>query len=203
MTIAQRSLPDFAAAAIDALTGDRWSIADAVQHVPKLPGLYAIYGDEQAWHDLGLESAPEQPLYVGKAEESLVSRDLNGHFATNPESKPRTGGSTVRRSFAALLRDALELQAVPRNLTNPERFANFTLADGGDQRLNDWMHARLILAVWPAPGDLAMPLSDVETAVIEHFTPPINLDKNPGKLARLSKARAAMAAEASRWTPAR
>lgn len=194
-------LPDLSAAAVDALTGERWAITDAVQHVPPRPGLYAIYGDEQAWRDLQLEPAPNQPLYVGKAEESLVSRDLNGHFATNPNSKPRTGGSTVRRSFAALLREALNLHAVPRNLARPERFSNYGLAEGGDARLNEWMHARLTLAVWPAPADMPAPLGEVETAVIVRFTPPINLDKNPGKLARLSAARAEMAAEASRWRP--
>ncbi|MGN7861787.1 GIY-YIG nuclease family protein [Microbacterium sp. 22303] len=196
-------VPAFAAAAIDALTAERWAITDAAQHVPPQPGLYAIYGDEQAWHDLGLEPAPEQPLYVGKAEKSLVSRDLNGHFAANANSRPRTGGSTVRRSFAALLRDTLDLRAVPRNRVKPERFANYSLAEGGDERLNEWMHARLALAIWPATEDLTVPLGEVETAVVVHFTPPINLDKNPDKLARLSAARAAMAAEASRWTPKR
>lgn len=191
------------AAAIDALTGSRCAIIDADQHVPTKPGLYAIYGDKQAWLDLGLDPMPDRPLYVGKAEDSLVARDLNGHFATNPRSKPRTGSSTVRRSFAALLRSALDLHAVPRNLSNPERFANYGLADGGETRLNEWMHARLSLAVWPSPADMSIRLRDVETAVIVRFTPPINLDKNPNKLATLSSARAEMAAEASRWRPAR
>lgn len=195
------SVSDFAAAAVTALTGNRWSITDAAQHVPARPGLYAIYGDERAWRDLKLEPAPDQPLYVGKAEESLVLRHLTGHFAANPKSTPRTGGSTVRRSFAALLRQALDLHAVPRNLVKPERFANYALADGGDSRLNEWMHARLTLAVWPAPAELPVPLGQVETAVIVRFTPPINLSKNPGKLARLSVARAEMAAEAAAWRP--
>ncbi|MCT1396648.1 hypothetical protein M4D51_13030 [Microbacterium sp. p3-SID338] len=192
---------DLVAGAIAALTGERWAITDAAQHVPAFPGLYAIYGDEQAWRDLQLEPAPYAPLYVGKAEKSLVSRDLNGHFATNPKSAPRTGGSTVRRSFAALLREALDLRAVPRNLAKPERFDKYSLAEGGDARLNEWMHSRLTLAVWPAPAAMPVPLGDVETAVIVHFTPPINLDKNPGKLPRLSAARAAMAAEAAGWRP--
>ncbi|MBN8423103.1 hypothetical protein JF531_01035 [Microbacterium esteraromaticum] len=203
MSAAGQSLQDLASAAVAALTRKRWAIADAVQHVPPRPGLYAIYGDEQAWRDLKLEPAPDLPLYVGKAEDSLVSRDLNGHFATNPNSKPRTGSSTVRRSFAALLREALDLHAVPRNLAKPERFANYGLAEGGDARLNEWMHARLTLAVWPAPAGMPVPLGDVETAVIVRFTPPINLDKNPGKLARLSAARAAMAAEAAAYAKER
>lgn len=195
-------LQDLTAAAIDALTGERWAITEAAQNVLARPGLYAIYGDAQAWRDLQLEPAPDQPLYVGKAEKSLVSRDLNGHFATNPRmTKPRTGGSTVRQSFAALSRDTLDLHAVPRNLAVPGYFSMYALAEGGDTRLNEWMHARLTLAVWPAPAGMPVPLGQVETAVIVHFTPPINLDKNPSKLARLSRARADMAAEAAAWRP--
>jgi len=187
--------------AIALLTGETWAIVDATKHVPARPGLYAIYGDEMAWRDLGLEPRTEQPLYVGKAEDSLVTRELNGHFAANANIPPRTGSSTVRRSFAALLRDALDLRAVPRNLNRPERFTNYALAEDGDARLNGWMRDRLSLAVWPAPAPAAREwvLGDVETAVIQRFTPPINISKNPRKLARLSHARVTMAAEASKW----
>ena len=187
--------------AMNAFTGDRWAIAEAITHVPAKPGLYAIFGDETAWRDLDLTANPSQPLYIGKAEDSLVSRDLNGHFGANPKSKPQTGSSTVRRSFAALLRETLELRAVPRNLRNPGHFTNYGLADGGDERLNAWMHARLTLAVWPAPQDRSTPLATIETEVIRLLTPPINISKNPGKLARLSRARERMADEAARWTP--
>lgn len=201
MNTTQLSLQALTTAAVDALTAGRHAIVDAPQHVPPRPGLYAIYGDEQAWRDLGLEPAPDQPLYVGKAEDSLVSRDLNGHFAMNPKSTPRTGSSTVRRSFAALLRDALDLHAVPRNLARPERFANYGLADGGDARLNEWMHARLTLAVWPTPEDSVALLKSVEEIVIDRFRPPINIAGNRSKSARLSRERAAMAAEAAAWRP--
>lgn len=185
--------------AIDALSGERWAVTAAAGHVPAGPGLYAIYGDGRAWAELALEGFAAQPLYVGKAEDSLVSRDLDGHFAMNPGSTPRTGSSTVRRSFAALLRAQLQLEAVPRNLANPERFANYGLAADGDDRLTGWMHARLALAVWPALTGMSVRLKDVETAVIEHFAPPLNIAKNPGRLARLTRARAEMAVEASRW----
>lgn len=192
---------DLVADAVEGLTAERWPVAEASGHVPPAAGLYAIFGDEQAWRDLQLEPRLNEPLYVGKAERSLASRDLNGHFATNPKSTPRTGGSTVRRSFAALLRDALDLHAMPRNPAKPERFANYALADGGDARLNEWMHQRLALAVWRAPQGMTVPLGQIETAVIEHFAPPINLDKNPRRLARLSRARSEMAAEAAAWQP--
>lgn len=200
MTISP-ALPGLTAEAISVLQSTRWAIADAADHVPSRAGLYAIYGDEQALDDLQLTCDVDQPLYVGKAEESLVARDLNMHFAANPGAVARTGSSTVRRSFAALLRDVLDLQAVPRSLDNPGYFANYALAEGGDARLTAWMHARLTLAVWAAPVGMAVSLAAVETAVIRHFTPPINLAKNPRKLSRLTHARTLMAAEASRWRP--
>jgi len=96
----------------------------AAPRVPARPGLYAIYGDADTWQQLGLGDPPdERPLYVGKAEASLVARDLATHFGDG-----RTGSSTVRRSFAALLREPLRLTARPRNPERPERFANYGLA---------------------------------------------------------------------------
>jgi hypothetical protein len=184
-----------------ALAGPRWAVADAVLQVPSSPGLYAIYGDERAWSDLQLDPTPDRPLYVGKAEHSLVDRDIADHFATNPNAKPTTGRSTVRRSFAALLRDPLQLRAVPRNLDNPGYFAMYGLADGGDERLNAWMHSRLTIAVWPAPASMQVRLRQVEVTAIEHFLPPINLESNPAKIERLKRARAEMSAEAARWHP--
>lgn len=187
--------------ALRSLRGARWTMTDAADHLPNQPGLYAIYGDVVAWADLGLRFIGDSPLYVGKAEDSLASRDLNGHFAIDPPRAPSTGHSTVRRSLAALLRRELGLRAVPRNLSNPGHYAMYGLADGGDARLTAWMHQRLTLAVWPRPRDATVPLARVETKVIEALAPPLNLSKNPGKLARLSQARAEMAAEAARWSP--
>lgn len=57
------------ASALAALAGPGFAHAEAVQVVKNLPGIYAFYGDDQAW--IELDSSPEfegQPLYVGKAE---------------------------------------------------------------------------------------------------------------------------------------
>jgi hypothetical protein len=64
------------------------------------------------------------------------------------------------------------------------------------------MHARLSLAVWAAPVQMSVKLVDVETQLIRHFTPVINIDRNPWKLARLGAARKAMTAEAKAWRSA-
>lgn len=201
------TLSDPAADAVAVLTGTRWSITDAPAHVPARQGLYAIYGDEQAHRELGLfddleaRSPPDLPLYVGKAEASFVSRDLKDHFAMVPGSTAKTGGSTVRRSFAALLRDSLDLQGIPRNLAKPSAFSMYSLAGDGDGRLTAWMQQRLTLAVWEAPNMMQVALVDAEAELIRHFTPVLNLDKNPKKLVRLKVARKAMAAEARDWRP--
>ena len=192
---------EFAQEAITAFSGEPWAILEAVSRVPNRPGLYAIFGDERAWRDLLLDPAPESPLYVGKAEKSLAARDVADHFSMRPNAKPTTGRSTVRRSFAALLRDKLDLTAVPRNLDKPGHFTMYGLAEGGDERLSGWMRSRLGIAVWPAPPGMAVGLKDIELIVIGHFRPPMNLEGNPARSERLRRARAEMAAEASRWRP--
>lgn len=132
-----------------------------------------MYGSKATWQQLGLGAPPDdRPLYVGKAEASLVSRDLDTHFRTG-----QAGRSSPRRSFAALLVGTLELTSIPRRPDSPEpgRWSHYALAPTGDARLTDWMRRCLRLAVWshPAPPTLA----ELETAVLKHFTPPLNLNK--------------------------
>ncbi|MDF9751532.1 GIY-YIG nuclease family protein [Arthrobacter sp. ES3-54] len=183
--------------AISALSGERWPVARAKGRVRPVPGLYAIYGDAEAWAALGLDPKPGSALYIGKSEDDLVSRELDTHFAASPTKKPRTGSSTVRRSFAALLRDALDLHAVPRNPDKPSHFSNYGLTPVGDARLTAWMHERLSLAVWELPPLLAQALGQVEVAVIHRWMPPLNIMHNPRPLPRLRRAREVMTREAS------
>jgi hypothetical protein len=137
------------------------------------PGLYALYGAPAVWKRLGLGAPPDgRPLYVGKAEDSLVSRDLNTHFATG-----ETGRSSPRRSFAALLarEGALELVAMPRRAHDPEprKWDCYALEAAGDDELTKWMHSRLRIAVWPRIGDVK--LATIEGQVMRRWRPPLNL----------------------------
>jgi hypothetical protein len=184
-------------AAIAALTHPRNSLAACLAGaVPDAPGLYAIYGSKATWRQLGLGGPPDdRPLYVGKAEASLVSRDLNTHFRTG-----RTGHSSPRRSLAALLAEDLQLIAIPRRPHAPEaeRWANYALAPAGDARLTDWMRRRLKLAVWSDPAPLA--LGELETAILGHFAPPLNLNKVAQPWSgQVRRARREMAEGARRW----
>jgi hypothetical protein len=94
-----------------ALRATRHSVGNALERCPDRPGLYAVYGTRVAWTELGvLPSYPDTPSYVGKAEDSLVRRDMCTHFTTG-----KTGSWTLPRSLAALLRNELDLRAIPRN----------------------------------------------------------------------------------------
>lgn len=164
--------------------------------VPRQPGLYAIHGTAAVWLELGLGEPPdERPLYVGKAEASLVARDIDTHFGDG-----RTGSSTVRRSFAALLHEPLELEGRPRNPATPERPANYGLAPEHDQTLTAWMRDRLALAVWPTPADCEIALGEIESALLQKLKPPLNVSGvvTPWT-AQVKAARKVMADEARRW----
>lgn len=179
------------------LSGERWPVAQARGRVRHVPGLYAIYGSAEAWADLGLAPQPGSALYIGKSEDNLVRRELDTHFAADPTKKPRTGSSTVRRSFAALLRDALDLHAVPRNPDKPGYYSHYGLTPEGDARLTAWMHEHLSLAVWERPPGLTQSLAEVEVAIIHRWMPPLNIRDNPRPLPRLSLARALMTRKVS------
>lgn len=182
-------------AALDSLAGVRHSHADAVRLVPKEPGLYAFYGDEPAWDELGLSPGfDDQPLYVGKAERNLNGRDVGTHFAVG-----KTGSSTVRRSLAALLVDEMSLVAVPRNLAKPDGSANYALDVASEGSLSRWMEQRLSLATWSKPEGVG--LDEIETEVVRWLRPPLNLNKVGEPRTRLRAARQRMASAARAWQP--
>jgi hypothetical protein len=176
------------------------SLAGAESTVPGRPGLYAIYGDATIWNQLGLGDPPDgRPLYIGKAEDSLVTRDLKTHFGNG-----HTGQSTVRRSFAALLHDTLGLRGVPRNTAKPGYFSNYGLSAAHDAALTRWMREHLRLAVWPKPIACEFSLGQVEAALEVELLPPLNLQGvvTPWT-AQVKAARAVMAEEARAWADER
>lgn len=166
--------------------------------MPRLPGLYAIHGGASTWLALGLGEPPDdRPLYIGKAEASLAGRDIDTHFGAG-----RTGQSTVRRSVAALLHDALGFRGMPRNPAKPGYFANYGLSAGHDQLLTEWMQTHLRLAVWPRPDRSGGALLAIERHLLAALRPPLNLkDVSTPWSSRLSAARSVMADEARAWRP--
>jgi hypothetical protein len=180
-------------AALAALTEPRLHLTDARDRVPDTPGLYAMYGNAQTWRALGLGDPPDdRPLYVGKAEESLVTRDLGQHFRNGT-----TGHSSPRRSYAALLAAKLQLVACPN--PEPKKFHCYALQSDSDERLTEWMLSHLSLSVWPCQTPIS--LDKLETAVLLELKPPLNLTKvdQPWRRQVRDVARKQMANQAEQW----
>jgi hypothetical protein len=184
-------------AAIASLSRNKLRVADGPIFVPPNPGLYAIYGDGSVWTTLGVTSTVDDgPLYVGKSESDLLAREVFAHFNASVTRKPATGSSTVRRSFAALLRTELHLQSQARNPLKPADFASYGLVGNGDLDLTVWMAQNLELATWEKPKIPEFALKDIETEVIRHWDPPINIHKAPTSRRQLKALRALLAREA-------
>jgi hypothetical protein len=158
---------------------------DDLSALPKMPGLYALHASPKVWQELGLDPEKEEtPLYVGKAEESLRKRVADTHL-----NSKRTGSSTLRRSFAALLHHTYAFRAVPRKDMDPTEKdrQNYKLATPEQEnRLTGWMRANLSVAVWTSGS--ADPLADIEDAVVAQLTPPLNVDAIRTKNNRTVKA---------------
>jgi len=179
---------------LSALRSPRLELRSALPLLPSAPGLYAIYGDTLTWKSIGIgEPVDDLPLYVGKAEDSLAQRDINTHFGNG-----RTGSSTVRRSFAALLRQELDLAGMPRNPLKPGYFSSYGLSPAGDAKLTQWMRERLQIAVWPS--DSTQPLATIEQLVLTRLNPPLNIaGVNHRWKAHVQQQRRVMADQARNW----
>jgi hypothetical protein len=165
--------------------------------VPSRAGLYAVYGSRGVWRELHLGRRPDgRPLYVGKAEESLASRDLSCHFADG-----QTGSSTLRRSCAALLRSSLKLRGIPRNVAKPDYFENYGLSPSHDARLTAWMRSRLWIAVWVAPDRTNLKSLEDDLKVL--WCSPLNLDNGSPWQEFIRAERRVMADQARAWASRR
>lgn len=172
-----RTDPVLLAEAMAALRGPAVAVGKLKAEQSGKPGLYAFYASASTWKDLGLGKPPDdRPLYVGKAENTLASRDVEGHFGMRERGvQSPTGSSTLRRSLAALLAHRRGYRGIPRNPAKPGNFSNFGLSAEHDDDLSAWMRGRLRLALWP--HDLAAALDGIETDVLGELQPPLNLDK--------------------------
>ena len=133
-------------------------VDDVPAAIASSPGLYAVYTSVATWRELGLGERPdERPLYVGKAEGTLASRDLQGHFGMRVRGvQSPTGSSTVRRSLAALLAAKRRYHGTPRNPAKPGHFANFGLSGKHDADLSAWMRQLLRLSLGPTATPMSL-----------------------------------------------
>jgi hypothetical protein len=131
---------------------------------PPEPGVYAIFLAEGA--TLPLVEAPEtRLLYVGSST-NLAQRDVETHFADG-----QSGFSTIRRSLGALLKDVLDLTAIPRGTgASDTNYRNYRFEGAGESRLMEWMKENLEIAVLPAAE-----YDDLETRLIAEVQPALCL----------------------------
>jgi hypothetical protein len=140
------------------------------------PGIYALffYGEIFPVTPLQDKIKKSDLLYIGKTESSQKARDEDTHFADN-----KTGSSTLRRSFGALLMDNLELVPIPRNNSDFEagRLSQFKFEPKSEIKLTSWMKSNLGLSFYEY---MYPDIDDLETYLIQKIIPPLNIDwKNP------------------------
>ncbi len=137
-------------------------------------GMYAWFGDDDALATLTdvLEAPLTTLLYSGQAgatstrsakesKSTLLSRVRGQHIRGD------IYGSTMRRTFAAVLREPLDLE-----MRDPKR-----LTDEGEARLRTWIERHLRVAI--APIDDRAALAHVEPLVLAILDPPLNLNHMP------------------------
>jgi N-carbamoylputrescine amidase len=115
-------------------------------------------------------------LYVGMTSSSIGKR--------NPVFHEHASSHTLRRSLGAILKQELNLQAIPRGDGNTKEYR---FEDSGEERLTAWMKKHLAYSYVINEGNT----KKTETHLIDSLCPPLNLDKNPrnGFAPMLKKAR--------------
>ena len=140
--------------------------ATPIEHVkaPVAAGVYACFLADGAELP-GVSSPAGGPVYVGVSR-NLAEREFDTHFAAG-----QTGFSTLRRSIGAILKNQLNLRARPRGTgTSKTNFTNYRFDDTGEQRVSEWMHEHLRVAVEPVTEPDAL-----ERELIALACPPLNL----------------------------
>jgi hypothetical protein len=135
--------------------------------LPVAPGVYAWFLKKpEALASLG--ATPDQPVYVGMTADAAGNRN---HFDMED-----SGWSSPRRSLGALLKDELELTAIPRSDGN---CTNYRFAGEGEAVLTAWMRRNLLMSHIPLDGGKAA-IKEQEGKLIDQFQPPLNLQGVPG-----------------------
>lgn len=136
---------------------------------PRVPGLYAFFLSENA--DKFEYATPGQIMYIGISKDSLHDRDFNQHFKTG-----KTGSSTLRRSIGAIMKNQLNLTAIPRGGENDsKRFENYKFSE--EQKLTDWMVGNLKIGYWVPASQLSYTqLRGVEMEITKLLKPLLDLD---------------------------
>jgi hypothetical protein len=133
---------------------------------PISTGIYALFANKRnilrAIH-LGRTGL----LYIGMTADPAGERN---HFA-----HAHSGFSSPRRTLGALLKDVLNLRAIPRS-RGPSRtnWSNYRFSDAGEAALTRWMRQNLSMSHVRMAASKAA-IKTVEKRLIARLKPPLNL----------------------------
>lgn len=125
-------------------------------------GVYALFlakGSALARIEVGAEGL----LYIGSAN---GRSGLKGRCHFNAS----TANHSPRKSLAVVLMNELRLN--PIRIRKPNAPDSWSLDKPSDQRLSEWMHFNLELAVTVCAAP-----AEVETRLVGRYAPPLNLNK--------------------------
>lgn len=146
-----------------------------ISRFSQLPGIYAIFFIGNNFPVFGGAVSRHQIIYIGKTESSQEKRDAKTHFTSG-----KTGSSTVRRSFGALLRERKNLTPIPRNNSDYKRgrLSHYKFDPVSEDSITQWMTQNLGLSFYEYP-ESRQNIEELETQIISHLVPILNLSKNP------------------------
>ena len=100
-------------------------------------GLYAIFLSKEFSLPYSIKAGEHSCLYVGQAKDR-ESNGLKRRFQKEHLKTGNTGRSAFRRRLGAVLKEELQLKAIPRDKSG-ERLRLFKFRDEGEQRLTNWI----------------------------------------------------------------
>ena len=125
-------------------------------------------------------------IYVGMTEDGLDARNHVNH--------DHSGFSSFRRSLGAIIKENLDLKALPRSSgASRSNLRCYRFTEQGEAALTEWMKENLLCA----QVEVAEDVSECERGLIATLQPPLNLKGWPNPQASAIKAlRAACVREA-------
>lgn len=155
---------------ISSLNSNSKMFADHLTY-PSKKGIYCVKLTQNSM--LKTFGAGGDVLYVGIAKESLNSRDIKTHF-----NSKRTGSSTLRRSIGAILKDDLNLAALPRSEKKTDQdIYCYKFNEDGEKELTNWMKNNLLIGYCVIENVDYQKLRDIEEEVIKIMKPSLDLDR--------------------------
>lgn len=145
------------------------------ENFSSLPGIYAFFFNGGFLPNIESEILENEIIYIGKTESSQKKRNAQTHFKSG-----KTGSSTVRKSIGSILKEEMQLMPIPRNDTDfaRGRLSHFKFDERSEIKLTDWMKSHLSVSYFEFPKP-KQEIEDLETSLIHHLVPILNIDKNP------------------------